>query len=375
MRLWFRFVSRKTVTDMLTHGDIDRFRLKMAKHGYAVHSARRVVGTVRAVLRWAHGRELIEQNRIETYHFRVPKDADVLQPGEYTTEEVDAILRQWDPTESPYWRPWAVFILATHAGQRARAILHLRWSNVNLVEGTVTWPGQFQKQGKSLVRPLTWAVSSALLAARWWRTRDRYAGDWVFYTPRASLRRLQDSPTSYQTIHCALLKAEESAGLTHQPYRSLHGGRRHVVSEVIELTGDRMLGLEYVGDVDPKALRSYDRRVPARIAKAAAALDARESATKSARATSDERSTPSESDRMTPVPAHQASPSGERKSPPSRVTDRLKWHLLLRATKCQSTVIDGINSNPRGQLKRVSRADLLLTQVAGAGFEPATFGL
>jgi site-specific recombinase XerD len=77
MRLWFRFISRKTVADMLTHADIDRFRLKMAKRGYAVHSARRVVGTVRAVLRWAHGRELIEQNRIETYHFRMPKGADV----------------------------------------------------------------------------------------------------------------------------------------------------------------------------------------------------------------------------------------------------------------------------------------------------------
>src|SRR5579862_9141571 len=50
-------------------------------------------------------------------------------------------------------------------------------------------------------------------------------------------------------------------------------GRGHVVSEVIERTGQRMLGLEYGGDVDTKALSSYDRRLSARVVKAAAALD------------------------------------------------------------------------------------------------------
>jgi hypothetical protein len=72
---------------------------------------------------------VIEENHLETYQFRLAKDANALEPGEYTSDEIDAILRQWDPNEVRHWRPWAVFILATHAGQRARAILHLKWSD------------------------------------------------------------------------------------------------------------------------------------------------------------------------------------------------------------------------------------------------------
>src|SRR5579862_3308384 len=115
MRLWLRFVGRTTIADTLTHNDADRFRWRMVKHGYAVHSARRAIGTARAVLRWAHGRRMIEQNHLETYHFRLAKDSNALEPGEYTCNEIDAILRQWDPNEARHWRPWAVFILATHA--------------------------------------------------------------------------------------------------------------------------------------------------------------------------------------------------------------------------------------------------------------------
>jgi hypothetical protein len=125
------------------------------------------------------------------------------------------------------------------------------------------------------VRPLTWPVYSALLSARWWRIHDNYAGDWVFDARRADARA-KDAPTPYASVHHALVTAEQRAGLAHEAYRALHGGRRHVVSEVIELTGDRMLDLEYVGDIDAKSLRSYDRRVSSRIAKAAAVLDARE---------------------------------------------------------------------------------------------------
>ena len=203
----------------------------------------------------------------------------------------------------------------------------------------ITWPAQFQKQGKSLVRPMTWPVYSALLTARWWRVRDQYTGDWVFYTPRVRLRAL-DRPTSYQTIHSALLQAEHRAGLPHQPYRSLHGGRRHVVSEVIELTGDRMLGLEYVGDVDPKALKSYDRRVPARIAKAAAALDAREGGT-----SRDPHvpSVPTDSNE-TALPSHRASLSSLTTPPQRSTSNRSKRRPSPRAAKCQPTVTDGINS-------------------------------
>jgi integrase len=86
----------------------------------------RAIGTARAVLRWAYGRRLIEHNHLETYHFRLAKDANALEPGEYTCDEIDAIL--------------AVFTQATHAGQRARAILYLKWSDIDFAAATIPGP-------------------------------------------------------------------------------------------------------------------------------------------------------------------------------------------------------------------------------------------
>jgi hypothetical protein len=128
--------------------------------------------------------------------------------------------------------------------------------------------------------------------------------------------------------------------VVHQPYRALHGGRRHVVSEVIELTGDRMLGLEYVGDFDTKALRSYDRRVSVRIVKAAAALDAREQATSSEYAAARMRS---DAENPPPPPT---SPTLAKPSlyMPRKSSDRATFANLC-GRKRHSTVTDGNNSN------------------------------
>jgi hypothetical protein len=193
------------------------------------------------------------------------------------------------------------------------------------------------------VRPLTWPVYSALLTARCWRTRDNYIGDWIFYARRAEARA-KDAPTPYATIHYALLEAERRAGLPHERYRALHGGRRHVVSEMIELTGDRMLGLEYVGDVDAKALRSYDRRVSARIAKAATALDAQEQ-NASATKTPIDMSTTIGDD----LPAVCASSSPAQPAP----RDRASSHRLF-TTKRHWTSIFRAKANPRGRFRALA---------------------
>lgn len=116
MRLWFHFIGRTAKADSLTHDDVDGFRTRMAQHGYAVHSARRAINTVRRVMRWAHGREMVERDRLETYHFRVGKDAQVLEPGEYGAGEIMGVLRQLNPRKPRYWRPWAEFLLATETG-------------------------------------------------------------------------------------------------------------------------------------------------------------------------------------------------------------------------------------------------------------------
>lgn len=78
---------------------------------------------------------------------------------------------------------------------------------------------------------------------------------------------------SYSSFHYSLQRAEEKAEIAHKPYRGAHGFRKMVVGNVIEATGDRMLGLEYVGDRDPGMLRHYDMRNQERIDKASAALE------------------------------------------------------------------------------------------------------
>lgn len=278
--------------------ELAKMRKEERKHGRALNQTRQTMNVVRIVFRWGIEHELLTHSPLAVMRWKTRKDAPTpLAPDEYSTAEFEAMLRAVNKADTRQWRAWVFLMLVGHYGQRANAVLHLRWSDIDLTAGTITWPARYQKQGKDLVRPLTWEAWSALITARqererarsykqaWYAkqakaaTREWYpehgsaaaaqldAADWVLFAERNKAK-----PTSYQSMHYHLTQAELRAKVTAKPYRKAHGFRRMVVGNVIEATGDRMLGLEVVGDKDPKVLMSYDKRLQQRVERGMASI-------------------------------------------------------------------------------------------------------
>ena len=208
-----------------------------------------------------------------------------MKPGQYSAAEWGKLIGKSEPQHPKRWRIHVGLMLIGASGQRANAIRHLRWRDIESGTGLLTWPAAWQKQGKELVRSLTWDFVAALETARYWRTvasqartrRDRKVAsrpaqleraDWVLF---AEHRKAE--PVSYQSLHTMLIQLQKKAGVRHEKFRAFHGGRRKVVTDVIRATGDRMLGLEYVGDTDAKQLASYDKGLGERLETATQAME------------------------------------------------------------------------------------------------------
>jgi integrase len=254
--------------------------------GRALNQTRQTMNVVRIVFRWGIEHELLTHSPLAVMRWKSRKDAPApLAPDEYVTAEFEKLLGAVDKDDTRQWRAWVFLMLVGHYGMRANAVLHLRWRDIDVEADTITWPARYQKQGKDLVRPLTWEGWSALLVAKAQRERvatfrklshhtNEKAGvdrleeaDWVLFAERDKAQ-----PMSYQSMHYHLTQAEIRGKVEPKPYRKAHGFRRMVVGNVIEATGDRMLGLEVVGDKDPKVLMSYDKRLKDRIEQGMAAV-------------------------------------------------------------------------------------------------------
>src|SRR5690606_12184394 len=81
-------------------------------------------------------------------------------------------------------------------------------------------------------------------------------------------------PVSYQTLHSALLRTEQAAGVEHLPYRGFHGGRRMAAENVYEGTGGDMLAAAaWINDRDVKQMKKYLKRRDQRMGKASEAAN------------------------------------------------------------------------------------------------------
>ncbi len=277
---WETFLTRGAIADDTTLDHVDRFRAAASAQGYALNQIRQVLNVARLVFAWGQMRKKIRTNEMALFRWKQPKDAPTIQPEEYSAGELERILRVFDPTQHDQWRPWVALMLLIGSGQRANAILHLGWSDLDESWSEITWTAAFQKQGKELRRPVTDTIRSGLIVADLWRRRAGFVAEldtalrvpvktpWVLF----ALNK-KDQPYSYSSLYAQLRKGEAKAGVEHRAYRAFHGGRRMVVGEISERTGDRMLGLDYVGDIDPKMLKVYDKRIAGRVEKAARALE------------------------------------------------------------------------------------------------------
>lgn len=299
-RRWEAFIGRERLANTVTVEDCARFRAEMRRAGGSLNQARQTLQIVRGVYRWGVAARLVQDAGVLAFRWKRRKDdPKPIEPDEYSAAEFEQLLRAIDRDGARQWRAWVFLMLAGHHGQRARAVLHLRWQDVDEAAGVIRWPAEFQKQGVELVQPIMWETVSALRVARAWRAtaagyrvRAHHTGaadparlnlaDWILFAERDKARAM-----SYTSMHHHLMEAEKRAGVQHRAYRGAHGFRRYVVGEIIARTGDRMLGLEYVGDQDAKMLKSYDRRLAERIAGASSALGNGPEASRAARSAAD----------------------------------------------------------------------------------------
>lgn len=280
---WEQFIRKDSDAGKVKATDIDSFIVAASKSGMVLNQVRQVFNVARTVYKWGQTRDLLMGTVFAVYRWSQPRDAQPMKPDEYTEAEWAKLISKSEPQHAKRWRIHVALMLCHATGQRMNAVRHLRWSD--LTGDEIHWPSKYQKQGKGLVRPLTWDAVAALCTAMHWRLaaslgrvrRDRKPGsrpgalaktDWVLFAQNEKAK-----PVSYSSLHTALSELETLAKVKHSPYRAFHGFRRKVVGDVGERTGNRALGMEYVGDVDLGQLKSYDRRESARIKEAAAAME------------------------------------------------------------------------------------------------------
>jgi integrase len=269
-RKWEAFIHRETDPDLVTLAELDRFWSREKQTGAAPNQIRHVVQLVRAVYRWGFGRKLLRTNEPDAYEVRLGRDEKVLAPAEYSQEEFSQFLGVLDPANSRQWRLWCLLTMDGSAGARINSLLHLRWVDVDLAADQVTWSAEFMKQGEAHVQPLTQAMREALAWAKHWREEQEYSGPWVFYAARHDS---QSEVYTYQSAWIALRKAETRAGVAHLAFRAFHGGRRMVVGNVYDATGDDEAAMHWIGDRDLKQKRSYLKRRTERLESARDAME------------------------------------------------------------------------------------------------------
>ena len=285
---WAAFIGAATPVDSVTMIDGTKFRKELARVGIALNQARLNLKLVQLVYRWGQRADLVRLEGVLKFRWTKNKDdKQPLEPAEYTDDQFERLLRNVDRGDYCQWRAWVFLMLAGVYGQRARALRHLRWRDIDYAADTIAWQGEYQKQGETLKRPILWAAHAALVTARQARQEAllrrvrKHAklpnasperlqqDDWVFFSERDKAK-----PMSYSSLHYHLRQAETRAGVPHQDYRAVHGLRRMVVGRVGQQTGDRLVGLEWVGDApDPKLLKSYDKRLDERIDAAAKSFE------------------------------------------------------------------------------------------------------
>lgn len=124
------------------------------------------------------------------------------------------------------WRFRLALRLAEATGCRIGSIRKLRWSDIDLDNGQITWRAENDKIGMGRTVPLLEDAVEALREAR--RESQRIGDSWVFPSPGDPERE-----TSRHLFRDWWERAEKLAGLTPTPRRGWHSLRRKFATEMM----------------------------------------------------------------------------------------------------------------------------------------------
>ena len=220
--------SRKVST--LSRRDWDQF-IQLRREGKVGPSGRQVgdrqiecdLKFLRAVCNWAmeakeNGKVLLARNPFGVRSCKLPKEKNPRRRV-MTEAQYQALLSVADELG---WRFKLALVLANETGHRQSAIRLLRWSDVDLEEGLISWRAENEKTGYKHNTPLSQVAQDALAAAR---SDSLGIGDaWVFPSPRWS-----DRPLSRNMLDRWLQEAQKRARLEPLGWHSI---RRKFASEL-----------------------------------------------------------------------------------------------------------------------------------------------
>lgn len=233
-RRWSAFLKPGTTIDRVLSGHLEDFARKRAAEGAARSTIETECRWLRSVAHWARKRNLATRDELAGI-IECDMSADVLRSIDRTapdkrrprwTEEETALLLEHADEFHPYLA--TAIILAWETGRRFGAIRRLKWSDIDLAAGTVTWLAETDKVG---VRwddiPLS---ERALVALR--DHRGRYpgvGGAYVFAGLSNGGSAISGSYWSEVFNKCA-----RKAGV-YEPRKGFHGFRRAWADRMREL--------------------------------------------------------------------------------------------------------------------------------------------
>ena len=171
------------------------------------------------MLNWAVNAGWLDRNPLKG--FRVERQEDPRRPI-LTASQYECLLAA-SGSISPLFR---LALIVTHeTGHRIGAVRLLRWSDIDLQQGTVRWRAEHDKIGYEHTTPLTKAAIKALQQVR--REYSAIGDACAFPSPADPAK-----PVSGHLLRDWWERGEAAAGLKPEPRRGWHSLRRKFATEL-----------------------------------------------------------------------------------------------------------------------------------------------
>lgn len=261
-RKWEQAWGPDFPADDVTPQMLDQFRAALEGAGLAVNTVRMAIRAVKMVHAFGDQRNLI-RNRLAPWRFKLAKEKRPVPPPEFRAGDFQRILAALDPAKPGQWRAYVALALCGYQGARQHAVLHLRWDDVDVAGGVITWRAAWDKVGREWSQPLRAGTRAALAVAARWTTGSR----WVIPAPRA------DEPYSKQSLWWMLDQTCRRLGIVRARGQGAHSLRRMLAGDLNALTGNVALALQSIGDTSLQMASRYVQPRDDRIVEAFLTLD------------------------------------------------------------------------------------------------------